>query len=688
MVGRDVALARAGVTALAVLCACGSSAGLPDARLVDDAPFTDAEPGPDAIPAVPVETTIDAAPAALSATATATFEFSASRPASFLCRLDGGAPSACASPLALTGLAEGDHAFAVHAIADDDGVVDGTPATHSWRVDTTPPETTLVFGPGAIDNTPSPQIDCTADEADTTYECALDGGAFTPCTCPVTVGPLADGLHELQIRAVDAAGNVDPSPLVISWELDTSTPDTQIDSGPAGIVASASASFEFSSPNAGGGATFACAVDGGGFAACTSPLDLVGLAEGGHTFAVAVTNAALTTDPTPAARTWTVDTVPPTVMFTSGPSGPTTNPSPSFTFTVTGGPATTTCAIDGAVAAACGSPMTTPTLGAGAHTIVVTATDAAGNAGNDTRGFSVVAPVWTLRTPATSPPARQRGHMAYDAARAEVVLFGGDLGGTRLNDTWIWNGATWIERTPATSPTAYSQGTMGYDAGRQRVVLFGGLGPVSNVALATTWLWDGTTWTLASPATSPPRRTNGGMAYDANADRLVLFAGRDPVPAPGFNLADTWLWDGTTWTAATPAISPPARVGHSMAYDARNNVTTIFGGTGGTTETWIWDGVTWSELAPTPRPSGRYSARLVDDLASGRLVLFGGTSQTPDTWRWDGGTWDNLAPPLLPTARYRHVMAYDAARAETVVFGGTATAGGALLGDTWVLSAP
>jgi hypothetical protein len=39
--------------------------------------------------------------------------------------------------------------------------------------------------------------------------------------------------------------------------------------------------------------------------------------------------------------------------------------------------------------------------------------------------------------------------MAYDAARQETVLFGGEPASTdTLGDTWIWDGGTWAEQLP------------------------------------------------------------------------------------------------------------------------------------------------------------------------------------------------------------------------------------------------
>src|SRR6185503_180005 len=78
-------------------------------------------------------------------------------------------------------------------------------------------------------------------------------------------------------------------------------------------VNSNSASFSFSATAA--GATFQCSLDGAAFSVCTSPQALTGLPDGAHTFAVQATDTSAIADPTPATRTWTVDTTAP--MITS-----------------------------------------------------------------------------------------------------------------------------------------------------------------------------------------------------------------------------------------------------------------------------------------------------------------------------------------------------------------------------------
>jgi hypothetical protein len=93
------------------------------------------------------ETTLTAAPADLSNDHAATFEFSSpDATAHFECSLNGAAFSLCTSPRKYTGLGEGTRQFSVHAV-DDAGNVDFSPATKTWAVDLTPPDTTIQTSP-------------------------------------------------------------------------------------------------------------------------------------------------------------------------------------------------------------------------------------------------------------------------------------------------------------------------------------------------------------------------------------------------------------------------------------------------------------------------------------------------------------------------------------------------------------
>jgi Ca2+-binding RTX toxin-like protein len=98
---------------------------------------------------VPPETTITSKPPAKTDATTATFKFTASEsPATFECRLDGGAWTACTTTSAnYSGLSPGPHAFDVRSF-DKYKNVDQTPATASWFV-TAPPLASFEFSPPA-----------------------------------------------------------------------------------------------------------------------------------------------------------------------------------------------------------------------------------------------------------------------------------------------------------------------------------------------------------------------------------------------------------------------------------------------------------------------------------------------------------------------------------------------------------
>lgn len=86
---------------------------------------------------------------------------------------------------------------------------------------------------------------------------------------------------------------------------DTTPPETTIDSGPGGATPDHTPTFTFSS-NEPADASFQCAVDGGAFAACSSPHTTATLPPGTHTFKVVASDASGNTDASPATRTFEV----------------------------------------------------------------------------------------------------------------------------------------------------------------------------------------------------------------------------------------------------------------------------------------------------------------------------------------------------------------------------------------------
>jgi hypothetical protein len=78
--------------------------------------------------------------------------------------------------------------------------------------DTTPPETTIDSGPSGTTTSTSATFTFSSSEARSTFECALDGGRFAKCSSPKSYSGLALGTHTFQVRAKDAAHNLDPTP--------------------------------------------------------------------------------------------------------------------------------------------------------------------------------------------------------------------------------------------------------------------------------------------------------------------------------------------------------------------------------------------------------------------------------------------------------------------------------------------
>jgi hypothetical protein len=58
-----------------------------------------------------------------------------------------------------------------------------------------------------------------ASEGGSTFECSLDGAAFTLCSSPASYSSLGSGVHTFDVRAIDPAGNMDLTPASFSWTV-------------------------------------------------------------------------------------------------------------------------------------------------------------------------------------------------------------------------------------------------------------------------------------------------------------------------------------------------------------------------------------------------------------------------------------------------------------------------------------
>jgi hypothetical protein len=318
------------------------------------------------------DTALVTMPPALGNQTTASFTFDATLAgATFTCRVDGEAPVPCTSPHEVT-VGEGEHTFEV--VASVDGLPDQTAAHWAWTVDLTPPDTTL-SGPNLTNQT-TVALEIAAGEAGARLECSADEGAsWAACPTDGRFGPNAEGTHTVQARAIDPAGNVDPSPAVWSWRIDLTPPVVTIDDKPNLLTNSQSAGFEFSSNEPEGG-SFRCQLDAGAEAGCETNLVYDDLAVGSHTFRVIAVDAAGNPSE-PATYTWTIDTSSPDTIVDLAPNALTRNVSTRIEFHASLPGATFRCKLDSAPETDCTSPRVFD-VAEGPHTYVITARSAAG----------------------------------------------------------------------------------------------------------------------------------------------------------------------------------------------------------------------------------------------------------------------------------------------------------------------
>ena len=177
------------------------------------------------------------------------------------------------------------------------GKVAATQVVTVTPADTTPPETAITSAPSGANASTSATISFSS-EPGARFHCSLDGAAFSDCTSPASYSGLGQGGHTLDVRAIDQAGNVDPTPARATWTVDTLAPDTRFTTWSR--LSSSSAKFWFTATES---ATFTCSLDGGAWVSCTSPKTYTGLPRGWHTVRARATDAAGNVDPTPASYT-------------------------------------------------------------------------------------------------------------------------------------------------------------------------------------------------------------------------------------------------------------------------------------------------------------------------------------------------------------------------------------------------
>jgi hypothetical protein len=290
--------------------------------------------------------------------------------------------------------------------------------------------------------------------------------------------------------------------------------------------------------------------------------------------------------------------------------------------------------------------------------------------------------VWkTIASGKEGPGARSRHELAYDANNKSLLLFGGvdwsAFRGQLLGDTWMYRDGKWSQVHTEASPSARHRGAMVYDPVRGCQVLFGGQGKLYGSGyslLADTWTFaDGQWKKLDLPAGSRPSpRCGHSMVFDEKAGFTVLFGGISPKDA---SLADTWTFDGSTWTQVSGDGPTPRRYA-AFAYDPDLEGCVLQGGSLDDVsmqsygETWLFRDNCWQYLGTTMDATPCDDQELAYHRAAERLVMCGGQRLPQALFLRSPGGWRRTAAEAMPPRHQCSTMVWSDALNGLVRHGG------------------
>ncbi|WP_426753302.1 adventurous gliding motility protein AgmC [Myxococcus sp. Y35] len=347
----------------------------------------------------------------------------------------------CNASVQYTNLVHGtEYTLSVRAV-DHAGNPSETPDTHTWEVDTQAPNTTLT---GTLPEVTSQNVSFTFESPASDvarFECSLDSAEYAPCVSPYQPSPApTDGTHVLQVRAVDEAGNVDPTPASHTWVVDTAPPTVSIVRGPPSPSNQTTAGFDFDSPDS-DVERFECQLvanpgpspQPAGWQRCNASVQYTNLVHGTeYTLSVRAVDHAGNPSETPDTHTWEVDTQAPNTTLT-GTLPEVTSQNVSFTFeSPASDVARFECSLDSAEYAPCVSPyQPTPAPTDGTHVLQVRAVDEAGNVDPTpaihTWVVDTIAPDTSISATSPVPPAErynsQTAVFGFTSSASDVAYF-------------------------------------------------------------------------------------------------------------------------------------------------------------------------------------------------------------------------------------------------------------------------
>jgi hypothetical protein len=171
--------------------------------------------------ALPPTVTITKPPPALSRNRRPTIEFSANRPVSFSCQIDGGPPQTCSSPYSVpAALADGNHGIAVSGV---DLAGRSASSGTAFAIDTRAPRTRIARHPRKLVRTHRRKVRETfrfaSNDRSAIFVCKIDRGLLRFCGRRIA-RRFGEGKHVVLVRASDRAGNVDRTPALFHFRVE------------------------------------------------------------------------------------------------------------------------------------------------------------------------------------------------------------------------------------------------------------------------------------------------------------------------------------------------------------------------------------------------------------------------------------------------------------------------------------
>ena len=286
--------------------------------------------------------------------------------------------------------------------------------------DTTPPDTTITSNPPSFSASTSASFsfagtDTVTAAGNLAFVASLDASPFVAATSPISYTGLTQGSHTFHVKAIDQAGNLDPSPATFSWMIDTSAPTlsgvpaTLAPFSPNGdgvqdisppIAYSVSEAVSVTVRITVGSTVVRTLISGASQGAGVYGVTWDGkddngatVTDGTYTYTVTAINAFGIS--VSQSGTVAVDTVPPVAVIDGGPSTPSSSSGATFTFHSTEAGGTFQYSLDSGafVGPVSNGSIVLSNLADGPHTFTIRATDAAGNTSPATASYN-----WTVNT--------------------------------------------------------------------------------------------------------------------------------------------------------------------------------------------------------------------------------------------------------------------------------------------------